>query len=178
MQMARKKKLNGRKIIREFIETRFKEVKSKEKKKEDVEADLNKLEKEISHDDDTPVTRTAPVLEADETQTQQTSLETTARTAPRAETEENNTQYSARTTVERGYGQESYTARDYTPDAATRPTLTLKPTSEERTRMNSLQWSQQEHERMMSTFQSEPEYRPPEESRKERLPFEKKKREI
>jgi len=83
--MARIKKVKEAKIIREFVNSRFKEIKPEEAEEEQFEENEEEPEKQESDEfqDFSQSQRAAPVLRASESsQASQSSLEATAETAP------------------------------------------------------------------------------------------------
>ena len=132
--MARIRKVKDKKIRKEFIEHRFKEVKSEDKlieieKEREQEKNHGESFDEFTESGETR--RTAPVLQQEE-RTQEINLEDTVGTAPSVK-EEQDDLYVARTTTEKGYGQEDYARRDYNIERKeeARPTLFLDEAARE-----------------------------------------------
>lgn len=197
--MAKKKKTKEktgeRKIIREFVETRFKEV---EETSEETESEGNQQESELEQDINMKRSgefsdfsefedsgrRTAPTITANE-QVQETNLESTAETAPAVrETEGTGNLYEARTAAERGYGQEDYTTRDrqisvedFKPsELLDRPfrNLTLFAPRTMPIQQQESEWQSQNQARQITPERKD--YEIIDESLKKKLPFERKKR--
>lgn len=131
--MAKIRKIKPKKIKKEFIESRFKEVKSEDnliKTGEEAEQERNNGE---FLDEAGETRRTAPVLQQEE-RTQEISLEDTVGRAPPVREEQDDLYVARKATAEKGYGQEDYAGRNYNVERKeeARPTLFLDAAREAR----------------------------------------------
>jgi hypothetical protein len=191
--MTKIRKIKEKKIKKEVIETRFKEVKPGKGSSDSETKDTN-LENEVSPQDESSSvssrgTRTAPVLRSEN---REQTLERTTQTSPASRTEtnsSNNTSYVPRSGgANLGYEGRSYVEKNYEPEEkraiireTSRPAGALAqrmPVVEMPSTPRTMQQQPAEWQRPVDLKQIMPEnkdYELAEQSRK-RMPFERKRR--